>query len=95
MPHQTHDAPRTESAEEPCLRLGQTDFCRSTGRVARARPEPAGGRPPCRARLPLDALPQPWREWVRLDTAGGAGAPDRLRRASRAGSGRGACAAPA
>src|SRR5216684_2970454 len=74
MAHQTDDAPQTESAEEPSL-----GSARPTSAGAPAgwpAPDPSlleDGRPVVPA-FPLDALPQPWREWV-SDTACGAGAP--------------------
>jgi hypothetical protein len=74
MPHQTDDAPQTRSADEP-----GRDFARPTYAGAPAgwpTPDPSlleDGRPVVPA-FPLDAMPQPWREWV-SDTAGGAGAP--------------------
>jgi hypothetical protein len=74
MPHQTDDAPRTESPEEPCL--GSAKPTSAEAPPGWPAPDPSlleDGRPVVPA-FPLDALPQPWREWVR-DTAGGAGAP--------------------
>jgi hypothetical protein len=74
MPHQTDDALQTRSADEP-----GRGFARPTYAGAPAgwpTPDPSlleDGRPVVPA-FPLDAVPQPWREWV-SDTAGGAGAP--------------------
>ena len=88
MPHQTDDRAANRERRRAGPRLGQTDFCRSTGRVARARPEPAGGRPPRRARLsPRYRAPTVARvgERYRLRRR----RPGRLRGASRAGRGRG------
>jgi hypothetical protein len=73
MPHQT-DAARTRSADEPWLGSARPTFARTP--AGWPAPEPSllkDGRPVVPA-FPLDALPQPWREWV-SDTAGGAGAP--------------------
>src|SRR5712664_1413971 len=74
MPHQPDDAPRTESAEEPCL--GSAKPASAEAQAGWPAPDPSlleDGRPVVPA-FPLDVLPQPWREWV-SDTAGGAGAP--------------------
>src|SRR3981189_561053 len=74
MPHQTDDALQIESAEEPGRGLAKpTSAGASAGWPT---PDPSlleDGRPVVPA-FPLDALPQPWREWV-SDTACGAGAP--------------------
>src|SRR3981189_2912655 len=74
MPHQTDDAPQTGSAEEP----GRGSAKPASAGAAAGWPTPApslleDGRPVVPA-FPLDAMPQPWREWV-SDTARGAGAP--------------------
>jgi hypothetical protein len=74
MPHQTDDAPQTASADE----LGRGSAKPTSAGAAAGWPAPdpsllEDGRPVVPA-FPLDALPQPWREWV-SDTAGGAGAP--------------------
>jgi hypothetical protein len=74
MPHQTDDAPRTESAEEPGR--GSAKPTSAEAPAGWPAPDPSlleDGRPVVPA-FPLDVLPQPWREWV-SDTAGGAGAP--------------------
>ena len=74
MLHQTNDVLQTESAGEP--RLGWTKPTSAGAPAEWPAPDPSlleDGRPVVPA-FPLDALPQPWREWV-SDTAGGAGAP--------------------
>ena len=74
MPHQTDDAPQTESADEPCF--GSAKPTSAEAQAGWPAPDPSlleDGRPVVPA-FPLDVLPQPWREWV-SDTAGGAGAP--------------------
>jgi hypothetical protein len=74
MPRQTDDAPQTKNADEPDL--GSAKPTSAGAPAAWAPPDPSlleDGRPVVPA-FPLDALPQPWREWV-SDTAGGAGAP--------------------
>jgi len=74
MPHQTDAAPQTESAEEPGR--GSAKPTSAGAPAGWPVPDPSlleDGRPVVPA-FPLDALPQPWREWV-SDTAGGAGAP--------------------
>ena len=74
MQHQTDDAPRTESTEEP--RRGSTRPASAGAPAGWPVLDPSlleDGRPVVPA-FPLDALPQPWREWV-SDTACGAGAP--------------------
>src|SRR5216684_574616 len=74
MAHQTDDAPRTESADEPFL--GSAKPTSAGAPAGWPTPDPSlleDGRPVVPA-FPLDALPQPWREWV-SDTACGAGAP--------------------
>src|SRR5258708_1388196 len=74
MPHQTDDAPQTESADE--LSLGSAKPTSAEAPAGWPAPDPSlleDGRSVVPA-FPLDALPQPWREWV-SDTAGGAGAP--------------------
>ena len=89
-----HHAPsnRRRAANRECRsaqpRLGQTDFCRNAGRVARTRPEPAGGRPPRRAGLsprhPAPTVARVGGRYRRRRRRAG-----RLRGACRAGSGRG------
>jgi len=74
MPHQTDNAPQTESAEEPGRGSAEPTSAGAPG--GWPAPDPSlleDGRPVVPA-FPLDALPQPWREWV-SDTACGAGAP--------------------
>src|SRR6202171_4184093 len=74
MPHQTDDAPQTESAED--LGRGSAKPTSAGAPAGWPAPDPSlleDGRPVVPA-FPLDVLPQPWREWV-SDTAGGAGAP--------------------
>src|SRR5260370_23569429 len=74
MPHQTDDAPQTESADEPGR--GSANPTSAGAPAGWPAPDPSlleDGRPVVPA-FPLDALPQPWREWV-SDTACGAGAP--------------------
>jgi hypothetical protein len=74
MPHQTDDAPQIESAEEPSR--GSAKPTSAGAPAGWPTPDPSlleDGRPVVPA-FPLDAMPQPWREWV-SDTAGGAGAP--------------------
>jgi len=73
MPHQT-DAVQTRSADEPGLGSAKPTFAGAP--AGWPAPDPSlleDGRPVVPT-FPLDALPQPWREWV-SDTAGGAGAP--------------------
>ena len=74
MPHQTDDAPQTGSADEPGRGSARPTFAGAP--AGWPTPDPSlleDGRPVVPA-FPLDAVPQPWREWV-SDTAGGAGAP--------------------
>ena len=74
MPHQTADAPPTASADQPGRGSARLTF--SAEPAGWPAPDPSlleDGRPVVPA-FPLDAVPQPWREWV-SDTAGGAGAP--------------------
>src|SRR5580704_7558805 len=74
MPHQTDDAPQIESAEEPSR--GSAKPTSAGAPAGWPTPDPSlleDGRLVVPA-FPLDAMPQPWREWV-SDTAGGAGAP--------------------
>jgi hypothetical protein len=74
MPHQTDDAPQTASADEPGRGSARPTFAGAP--AGWPTPDPSlleDGRPVVPA-FPLDAVPQPWREWV-SDTAGGAGAP--------------------
>src|SRR5450631_4707845 len=73
MPHQT-DVAQTKSAEESSL--GSAKPTSAGAPAGWPAPDPSlleDGRPVVPA-FPLDALPQPWREWV-SDTACGAGAP--------------------
>jgi hypothetical protein len=73
MPHQT-DAAQTRSADEPGR--GSAKPTSAGAPAGWPAPDPSlleDGRPVVPA-FPLDALPQPWREWV-SDTACGAGAP--------------------
>jgi Protein of unknown function (DUF3987) len=74
MPHQTDDAPQTGSADESGHGSAKPTFAGAPA----GWPTPDSslledGRPVVPA-FPLDALPQPWREWV-SGTACGAGAP--------------------
>ena len=74
MPHQTDDAPQTASADEPGRGSARPTFAGAP--AGWPTPDPnllEDGRPVVPA-FPRDAVPQPWREWVR-DTADGAGAP--------------------
>src|SRR3984893_13704896 len=74
MPHQTDDAPQTESAQEPSR--GSANPTSAGAPAGWPTPDPSlleDARPVVPS-FPLDALPQPWREWV-SDTACGAGAP--------------------
>src|SRR5258706_10918692 len=74
MPHQTDDAPQIEGADEPGR--GSAKPTSAEAPAGWPAPDPClleDGRPVVPA-FPLDALPQPWREWV-ADTACGAGAP--------------------
>ena len=74
MPHQTDDAPQTGSADESGFGSAKpTSAGAPAGWPAPDASLLEDGRPVVPA-FPLDALPQPWREWV-SDTAGGAGAP--------------------
>ena len=74
MPHQTDDAPQTGSTDEPGRGSARPTYAGAP--AGWPTPDPSlleDGRPVVPA-FPLDAVPQPWREWV-SDTAGGAGAP--------------------
>jgi hypothetical protein len=74
MLHQTDDVLQTESADR--LRLGWAKPTSAGVPAGWPAPDPSlleDGRPVVPV-FPLDAVPQPWREWV-SDTAGGAGAP--------------------
>ena len=74
MPHQTDDAPQTEGAGEPGRSPAKPSFARAPAGWPVLDPSLLEDGRPVVPAFPLDALPQPWREWV-SDTACGAGAP--------------------
>jgi hypothetical protein len=74
MPHQTDDAPQTESADKPGRDSARPTFAGALAGWPIADPSLLEDGRPVVPAFPLDALPQPWREWV-SDTACGAGAP--------------------
>jgi hypothetical protein len=74
MPHQTDDAPRTESAEGPGRGSAKPISAQASAGWPALDPSLLEDGRPVVPAFPLDTVPQPWREWV-SDTAGGAGAP--------------------